>query len=250
MEKNGKITLVLLFSLTLLLGGNLQAASAVNLDALSNYFIYLSISPSHIEEDPNANPIGYIYIVNRNGIPITSDFDVEISLTSDNPLIASVPEKITFFANAGFTKFEIKVGEPGVTTIVATLNDKTIFEDITVGTLEAILPDDLVLELNIPTSKMHVNSLMPFTVYLRTFDGEIVRAPFDIEILLDYEANLATPNTEKLIIKKGENYAWGTIQTYEKVGSTFIRGTQPEAQLDAIKKIDITSTFHTSLEIR
>jgi len=105
MEKNGKKTIVLLLSLTLLLVSNLQAASAVNLDAISNYEIYLSISPSHIEEDPNANPFGYIYIVNRNGIPITSDFDVEITLTSDNPTIASVPEKITFAANAGLNIF-------------------------------------------------------------------------------------------------------------------------------------------------
>ena len=250
MEKNGKKTLVLLLSLTLLLAGNLQTASAVNLDALSNYSIYLSISPSHIEEEPNANPSGYVYIVNRNGVPITPDKDVEITLTSDNSNIASVPEKIIFPANAGFAKFEIKIGNAGVTTIIANLDDKTSFTDITVGTKDNILPDDLLLELNVPTSKMHVNSVMPFSVYLRTFDGEIVRAPFDVEVILDYEKELATPNTEKLIIKKGENYAWGTLQTFEKIGSTFIRATQPEAQLDAIKNIGISSTFPTSLEIR
>ena len=250
MEKNGKKIIVLLFSLTLLLGGSLQTSSAVNLEAISNYSIYLSISPSHIEEQPNANPFGYVYIVNRAGIPITSDFDVEITLTSDDPLVASVPETITFSANAGFSKFDITVGGPGTTTIVATLNDKTAFEDITVGVLDDVLPDDLVLELNLPTSKMHVNTEMPFSVYLRTADGEIVRAPYDIEILLDYEAALATPNTEKLIIKKGENYAWGTIQTYEKIGNTFLHAIQQEAQLDAIKNIDISSTFPASLEIR
>jgi hypothetical protein len=125
MEKNGKKTLVLLISITLL-AGTLPAASAVNLDALSNYSIYLSISPSYIEEQPNANPFGYVYIVNRNGIPITSDFDVEVTLTSDNPQIASVPEKITFSANAGFAKFEIKIGDVGVTTIVADLSTDCI----------------------------------------------------------------------------------------------------------------------------
>jgi hypothetical protein len=179
MEKNGKKTLVLLISLTLLLAGNLQTASAVNLDAITNYSIFLSISPSQIEEEPNANPIGYVYIVNRNGIPITSDSDVEITLISDDPNIASIPEKITFSANAGFSKFDIKAGIPGVTTITATLNDKVSFTDITVGTEGNFLPDDVVLELNIPTSKMHVNSVMPFSVYLRTLEGEIVRAPYD-----------------------------------------------------------------------
>ena len=107
MEKNKKIAIVLLLSLTLFLSGNLQGASAANLDVLSNYSIYLSISPSNIEEESNADPYGYVYIVNRNGIPITSDFDVEITLTSDDPQIASVPETITFPANASFTKFEI-----------------------------------------------------------------------------------------------------------------------------------------------
>jgi hypothetical protein len=96
MEKNKKKAIVLLLSLTLFLSGNFQSASAANLDVLSNYSIYLSISPSNIEEEANADPFGYVYIVNRNGIPITSDLDVEITLTSDDPQIASVPETITF----------------------------------------------------------------------------------------------------------------------------------------------------------
>jgi hypothetical protein len=250
MKKIGKKSLVLLLSLTLLLAGNLQIASAANLDALSNYSINLSISPSHIEENPNTSPSGYIHIVNRNGITITTDRDVEVTLTSDNSKIVSVPEKITFPANAEFLKFDLKTNEPGTTTITATLNDKVDFEEITVGSDETRLPDDIVLELNLPTSNMHVNSVMPFSVFLRTFEGEIIRAPYDIEITLDYEKKLATPNTEKLIIEKGNYYAWGTIQTFEKIGNTFLRVTQPEIQLDAVKNIDITSTFPTTLELR
>jgi hypothetical protein len=249
MEKKSKKAIILLLSLTLLMGSNLQAASAVNLDAISSYSISLSISPSTIEEGANAEPFGYVYIVNRNGIPITSDNDVEIALNSDNPQIATVPDTITFPANASYAKFEIKTGKPGSTTIVATLDDKTDFKEIAVGTTGNFLPDDVVLELNLPTSKMHVNSEMPFSVYLRTGDGEIVRAPYDVEVVLDYEASLATPSDEKLTIKKGENYAWGTIQTYEKIGNTFIRAIQSENQLDAVKNIQISSTFPTSLNI-
>jgi hypothetical protein len=249
MEKNTKKITVLLLSLALFMGGNLQAASAVNLDAISNYSIVLSLSPSTIEEGAQGEPFGYVYIVNRNGIPITTDSDIEITLTSDNPQIASVPETITFPANASFTKFEIKTGISGTTTIVATQNDKTDFKDIVVGTVGSFLPDDVVLELNLPTSNMHVNSEMPFSIYLRTSDGEIIRAPYDIEVTLDYEEKLATPSDEKLTIKKGENYAWGTIQTYEKIGNTFIRAIQAENQLDAVKNIGISSTFPTSLNI-
>jgi hypothetical protein len=250
MKKNGKKTIVLLLSLTLLLAGNLQTASAVNLDSVSNYSIVLSISPSVMEGAPDLDPFGYVYIVNKNSIPITSDSDVEITLTSDNPKIASVPEKITFLANAAYAKFEIDTGDSGLTTITASLNDKIDFKDIVVGSEGNFLPDDVVLELNLPTSNLHVNSEMPFSVYLRTIDGQVIRAPYDIEITLQYEKNLATPNSEKLVIKKGENYAWGTVQTYEKIGSTFLQASEPETQLDAVKNIRISSTFPTDLDIR
>jgi hypothetical protein len=158
MEKKSKKTLVLLLSLTLLFAGNLQTASAVNLDAVSYYSIFLSISPSTIERDANLDPSGYVYIVNKNGIPITSDSDVEITLTSDNPKIASVPEKITFPAYGSYAKFEIDTNDLGTTTITASLNDKIDFKDIVVGSQGNFLPDDVVLELNLPSSSMHVNS--------------------------------------------------------------------------------------------
>jgi len=46
---NTKKPIILLLSITLLLAGNLQSASAQNLDALSDYSIKLAISPSHLE---------------------------------------------------------------------------------------------------------------------------------------------------------------------------------------------------------
>jgi hypothetical protein len=250
MEKKSKKTIVFLLSLTMLLAGNLQVASAVNLDNVSNYSIYLSVSPSTIEENPTSNSFGYVYIVNKNGIPITSDKDVEITLKSDNEKIASVPEKIIFPANTSYAKFEIISTNPGTTTITASLNDKIDFKDIVVGSEGNLLPDDAILELNLPTSNMHVNSEMPFSVYLRTPEGNVIRAPFDINIDLQYEKTLATPNTDKLTIKQGENYAWGTINTFEKIGNTFLQATQPETQLDSVKNISVSSTFPTQLEIR
>ena len=249
MEKKTKKITILLLSTILLFSGNLHIATAANLDNISNYSINLSISPSVIEENPGSGPIGYVYIVNKNGIPITSDKEIEISLTSDNSQIASVPQKINFPENGSYAKFEIKIGNPGKTTITAQLEDKVSFKEINVGTGDNFLPDDVTLELNLPTSNMHVNSEMPFSVYLKNSEGEIIRAPRDIEILLDYEKSLATPNEEKLTIKQGKNYAWGTIKTYEKIGNTFLRAIQPEEQLDAVKNIHISSTFPTSLDI-
>ena len=257
--KMKKTTIVLILSLTLLLGGNLQPASAANLDRV-NFDIHLSITPSHILDDSQSHPIGYIYILNKNGVSITSDFNVEITLISDNPTIASVPEKVTFPADANYVKFDVTSVGVGQTTITATLNDKIGFADIRVGTDKNTLPDNLNLELNIPTNKMHVNSEMPFSVFLRTSEvtdekgrviseGTVVRAPFDVEIILDYEKSLATPNDDRLTIKAGDYYAWGTITTTEKVGNTFLRAIQAETQLDTAKSIEITSTLPAALSM-
>ena len=228
----------------------LQTASAQNLEALSDYSIKLTISPSHIEEGPSKHPIGYLYVLSKNGVPITSSRDVSITLSSDDPLIASVPEKIILKANEEYASFDVTTGNlTGNTVITATLNSKTTFQEIQVGNAETHLPDDLILELNIPTNEMHVNSKMPFSVYLKTSDGYVIRAPFDIDVNLEYEKSLAIPNSDMLTIKKGEYYVWGTLETNEKVGNTFLRAIQTETNLDTAKSVKISSTLPTSLAI-
>lgn len=260
MKKNIKaknITIALFLSLSLLVGGNLQTISAQNFDQYSNFNIHVSISPSHLEEGSKSHPIGYVYLLNRSGITITNPTTVDVMLTSDNSDIASVPEKIIFPANAEYVKFDITTGENGQTTIVAAINNREGFADIVVGTDNVRLPDNLVLELNFPTDKMHVNSEMPFSVFLKTIDetdddiddSTVIRAPYDIEVILDFEKSLATPNDETITIKAGEFYAWGTITTGQKVGNTFLRAIQPDTQLDTAKSIAISSTLPASLNI-
>ncbi|HET9008540.1 MAG TPA: hypothetical protein VFN17_00240 [Nitrosarchaeum sp.] len=245
-----KKSLFWLLSLTLLLTVQLQTASAQNLEALPDYSIKLAISPSHIEEGPLDHPIGYVYVLSKSGVPITSSRDVSISLISDDPLIASVPEKIILKANEEYAQFDVTTGTlTGNTVITATLNSKTAFQKIQIGNTETHLPDDLVLELNLPTDEMHVNSKMPFSVYLRNSDGHVIRAPFEIDVTLEYENSLAVPNSDVLTIKKGEYYAWGTIETNEKIGNTFLRAIQNESNLDTAKSIKISSTLPTSLKI-
>jgi len=56
-----KTTIVLLLSLTLLLGGNLQSASAANLDRV-NFTVHLSLTPSQVTGESQSHSIGYIYI--------------------------------------------------------------------------------------------------------------------------------------------------------------------------------------------
>ena len=245
-----KKSLFFFLSLTLLLSVPLQVASAQNLESLSDYSIKLAISPSHIEEGPSKHSIGYLYVLSKSGIPITSSSDVLISLISDYPLIASVPEKIILKANEEYASFDVTTGTlTGNTVITATLNSKTTFQEIHVGNAETHLPDDLILELNLPTDEMHVNSKMPFSVYLRNSDGYVIRAPFDINVNLEYEKSLAIPNSDVLTIKKGEYYAWGTLETHGKVGNTFLRALQSESNLDTAKSVKISSTLPTSLKI-
>ena len=248
-KKSKNFTIFLILSSLLLMSGPIQMASAEDLNRVSGYTVSLSITPSHIEENSNVNPIGYVYILNKNGVSITSATDVEVLLKSDNPSIASVPEKIIFPANAPFAKFDVTTGNAGKTNIIATLNDKTDFKEILVGSGSSRLPDDLILDLNFPTNKMHVNSQMPFTVFLKTVDGEVVRAPYDLSVTLDYEKALAVPNDKVLTIKEGEYYAWGTISTGQKVGNAFIRAIQEETQLDTAQSIEITSTLPAALSI-
>jgi hypothetical protein len=248
-NKTKNITVFLILSLTLLTGGNLQVASAQNLDELSNYFVHLAITPENIEDGSQSHPIGYVYVVNKNGVSITSSTDVEVKLTSDNPIIAQVPESITFPANAEYVQFDIVAGQPGTTAITASINGKQGFADITVGTQEFFLPDNLNLVLNFPTNKMHVNSEMPFTVFMQTEEGTIVRAPFDVDVKISFEESLAVPNDDVLTIKEGEYYAWGTISTGERVGNAFIRAIQEDAQLDTAQSIEITSTLPAALNI-
>jgi len=245
-----KKSLFFFLSLTLLLTIPLQTVSAQNLESLSDYSIKIAISPSHIEEGPFGHPVGYLYVLSKSGIPITSSGDVLISLSSDDPLIASVPEKIILKANEEYASFDVTTGVlTGNTVITATLNSKTTFQEIQVGNAETHLPDDLILELNLPTDEMHVNSKMPFSVYLRTSDGYVIRAPFDININLEYEKSLAIPNSNVMTIKKGEYYAWGTLETNGKVGNTFLRAIQNESNLDTAKSVKISSTLPTSLAI-
>jgi len=257
--KMKKTTIVLILSITLLLGGNLQPASAANLDRV-DFTLHLSITPSHVIDDSEPKSVGYIYILNKNGVSITPDSNVEITLISDHPSIASVPEKITYPADAIYTKFDVTTGKVGQTTITATLNNQLGFADIHVGSDRNNLPDNVSLELNLPTDKMHVNSEMPFSVFLKTADeldergriiteGNVIRAPFDIDIILDYERSLATPNDDRLTIKAGDYYAWGTITTNEKIGNAFIRAIQPDTQLDTAQSIEITSTLPSALSI-
>jgi len=245
-----KKPLTFILALTLLFAGNLPNSSAQNLEALSDYTIKLAISPSHLETGIAEHPVGYLFVLSKHGVPITSSYDVPVSLSSDDPSIASVPSKIVLEANEEFASFPITTSEKsGSTVITANLNGKTTFQKIAIGTDETYLPDDLILELNLPTSKMHVNSEMPFSVFLKTVNGVIVRAPNDIDIKLEYDEFLASSNSKTLTINKGDYYAWGVLYAHDKTGNTFLRAIHEDLGLDVANSIQISSTLPTALKL-
>jgi len=252
MEKKMKTKkpIIIILAIALLFGGNLHSASAQNLEALSDYSIKLAISPSHLESGVAEHPVGYLFVLSKHGVPITSTYDVPVSLNSDDPSIVSVPNTIILKANDEYVTFPITTTEKsGSTTITANLNGKITFQKIDVGTDETYLPDDLILELNLPTNKMHVNSEMPFSIFLKTTDGVIVRAPNDIEIILEDDELLASSDSGTLTISKGSYYAWGILQAHDRVGNTFLRAIHEESGLDVAKSIQISSTLPTALKI-
>ncbi|WP_232202972.1 MULTISPECIES: hypothetical protein [Nitrosopumilus] len=245
-----KKPLIFLLMISLLFGGMPQYIFAQNLDVLSDYSIKLAISPSHLETGFATHNVGYFYVLSKQGVPITSSNDVSVSLSSDDPSIASVPPRIILEANKEFVSFPITTSDKsGQTTITATLNGKTTFQKIEIGTDESYLPDDLILELHLPTNEMHVNSKMPFSVFLKTSDGNVVRAPDDILIKLEYETSLATPENDILTINRGDYYAWGVVYAHEKTGNTFLRAINDETGLDVAKSIKISSTLPTALQL-
>ncbi|MFB5607788.1 MAG: hypothetical protein ACE5RG_06765 [Candidatus Nitrosomaritimum yanchengensis] len=249
-KMNTKKPILFLLAITILFGTNLHSVNAQNLEALSDYSIKLAISPSHLESGIAQHDVGYVFVLSKHGVPITSTYDVPISLSSDDSTIASVPNKIILKANEEYASFPITTSDKsGSTTITANLNGKITFQKIEIGTDETYLPDDLILELNLPTNKMHVNSEMPFTLFLKTDDGVIVRAPNDVDIVLEYDDLLATTDSKILTIKKGNYYTWGTIYAHEKVGNTFIRAIHTDSGLDVAKSIQISSTLPTSLKL-
>ena len=141
-KMNTKKPIIILLAITLLFAGNLQSTSAQNLEALSDYSIKLAISPSHLESGVAEHPVGYLYVLSKHGVPITSTYDVPFSLNSDDPSIASVPKKMVLKANEEYVSFPIKTGEKsGKTTITANLNGKITFQVIEIGTDDTYHPD-------------------------------------------------------------------------------------------------------------
>lgn len=241
---------IVFFIIAILLPANIVPAFSQNSNSFSNFQVKISLSPSQVDEHNASHQIGYVNLVNINGVAVKATQDFAVGLESDDPLIASVPASVIIKEGHNFAVFEITTGDKdGKTTITSFFNDKIDFTSLKVGGSEESMPDDLDLIINLPTSHMHVNSEMPFSVFLETSDGNIVRAPYDIEVKIDYEDSLLSSNVDNIIIKKGSYYAWGVLKTFEFVGNGFLRATSERLGIDTAENIEITSSLPVGLKV-
>src|SRR3989304_3137566 len=233
--------LAILFLIVILLPANIVPAfSQTSSNNFENFLVELSLSPSHVDEHSSTHSVGYVNLVSKNGLAIKAPQDVAVGLESDDPSIVSVPTSVIIPKGHNFAVFDIQTGDKdGETTISTIFNDKIDFKNFKVGGADDSMPDGISLKINFPTNNMHVNSEMPFSVYLQTSDGDIIRAPYDIEIELNYEKSLLHTSIEKMIIKKGTYYAWGIINTYEEVGNGFLRASFDLLGIDTSENIEI-----------
>jgi len=239
---------IVLFVAAILLPANIVPAFSQTI--LDNYLVEISLSPSQVDKLNSIHQVGYVNLVNKNGFAVKAPQDIAIGLESDDPSIASVPPAVTIKKDHNFGIFEIKTGDKNGETIISTLfNDKIDFEKFKVGGSDNSMPDDISLKLNFPTNNMHVNSEMPFSVYLQSDDGDVIRAPYDIDIDLEYERSLLFTNVDNLKIKGGQYYAWGVINTNDEVGNGFLRASFERFGIDVADNIEITSSLPVALNI-
>jgi len=239
---------IVLFVAAILLPANIVPAFSQTI--LDNYLVKISLSPSHVDELNSSHLIGYVNLVNKNGLALKAPQDIAIGLESDDPSIASVPSAVTIKKDHNFGVFEIQTGDKNGETIISTLfNDKIDFKKFRVGGSDNSMPDDISMKLSLPTNDMHVNSEMPFSVYLQTDDGNIIRAPYDVDVNLEYESSLLFTSVDNLKIKGGEYYAWGVINTNDEVGNGFLRASFERFGIDVAENIEITSSLPVALSI-
>lgn len=216
----------------------------------NNVSVEVRLAPSQIENKEGIHSIGYVNLINRAGIPVKPQQDVTIRLTSSYPDIASVPEFVTIKSDEMYTAFDIQTSNnKGTTAIFANFNGQTVFEELLVGENDSDLPDNLKLIVHLSSKEMHVNSEMPFSVFLQDDDGNVVQAPYDIPITFDFEDSLIELNENEWVIKKGAYYAWGTVSTGELVGTAFVRASQNELDLHTAENIKISSSLPTGLKV-
>ncbi len=240
---------LVLIMISVLFSANVFPAMAQSTTTTQNLLVNIQLAPSHVDTKNSVLPIGYINLVNTKGVAVKAPVDLLIQLESDDPEIASVPSSVTILKDHNYAKFDVTVGKiDGETSLSSLFNGKINYKIFKVGGTADSLPDDIELMINLPTTNMHVNSEMPFSVFLKSGDN-VIRAPYDIVIDIDFEKSLIETDSNQLVIKKGEYYSWGILKTFENIGNAFLRVAFDRFDIDTAENIEITSSLPAGIAI-
>lgn len=226
-----------------------QPTQTVEQTKNTNFVIGLQLAPSVVESGKATYPIGYVNLLNSTGSPYPAPYDIQINLTSSNPVVASIPSNVVIPKHHDYANFDVGVGNvEGDSEISAQFKDQVVTQDFRVGEITGKLSSDIKLKINIPTNQTNVNSEMPFSVYLER-NGTILQAPKDVAVSLDYDRSLVQLQNDTLTIKKGSSYAMATVYTLGKSGTTYIRASIAEPPLNTVTDIQILSTSPSKLKV-
>lgn len=246
-QNNSQRIFLIITTAAMIISGNLVLAYP---QTDSNLILKLKITPANLEATTSTHKIGYVWFENKQGNPISFPKDTTISLESANTGLISVPSEITIPATSEFGVFEVQThGIKGMTSVLASYGDYDAIDTVIIGEQNADVENNLRLIINLPTTEMNVNSEMPFSFYLVNMDGQIMQAPFDIDVTVDYEESLVDVKADNLLIEKGNSYIWGSIKTKDKVGNAFLRASVDKLGIDEAKEIKISSSLPSSLKV-
>ncbi|HXV46915.1 MAG TPA: carboxypeptidase-like regulatory domain-containing protein [Nitrososphaera sp.] len=220
--------------------------------AISDVVIDLNFAPSVVEAGDGTYPIGYVRLLSSTGEPIIAQSNIEVELVSGDASIAFVPSRVMIPAGSDYVGFDVEVSDlAGATEISALYGNQVVSRPFKVVNSQNPV-QDIKLVINLPSEKMQVASEMPFSIYFEN-GGNIVQAPKDITVELDYESSLIDLDSDSLVIMKGSYYATAIIKTLQKSGNAFIKATA-EADtsgklISTVTNVEISQTQPVSLKV-
>ena len=216
---------------------------------IEDIYIKLNFLPNIFEPTKSTDSIGYINVVDSEGLPRFTPKDIVVKLESSDTNIASIPSSVIIKKDTHFTNFDVNiVGGAGTVKITSLFQGQTTETELKVGLSEGELPQNITPVINLPTDTSRVNTSIPFSIYIKSLDGTIIQAPRDIEIELEYDKDLLQIQND-LTIKKGDFYALGTIIIKENAGNAFIKATIKGTSTSSVSNMKIISINPDNLKV-
>lgn len=174
---------------------------------------------------PNSTGTLIIMIEDETGLPARAINDVQVTISSSNTAVASIPEKTVTIKKDDFI---------GISSYESSFITGTSFITVSAsgfisgsGLISVVGPVPLKLNIQALPPQMTLSSLGELVVYLTDLDGRPARATSDITV------NLASSNTtvvsvdKSVTIKRGSMYSIASYYTKSFQGSSVITASSP-----------------------